>query len=203
MSFSCHFPSQPTLQVQESDFDLCMDVNARAILLSTSVIIPTMLVQNRGGTFIQIASTAADRPRPGLTWYSASKAAAVVVSLPCHLRKYVPNVCQATKSLAAEFAPHNIRFNSVCPVVGGTGMYDSFQPTPALLTVTTDIWRIRTHLFLGKEDTPENREAWLSSIPLGRFCQPADIANTCAFLSSDDASFITGIDLKVDGGRCC
>jgi 3-oxoacyl-[acyl-carrier protein] reductase len=57
-----------------------MNVNAKAILLSTSVIIPKMLEQNRGGVFIQIASTAAKRPRPGLTWYSASKAATTVVS---------------------------------------------------------------------------------------------------------------------------
>jgi NAD(P)-dependent dehydrogenase (short-subunit alcohol dehydrogenase family) len=83
-----------------------MNVNTKAILFSTSVIIPIMLKQARGGSFIQIASTAAKRPRPGLTWYNASKAATKV----------------ATKSMAVEFAPEGIRFNSVSPVVGGTGM---------------------------------------------------------------------------------
>ncbi len=73
----CH--RKPTTEVRESDFDLCMNVNAKSIFLSTSVLIPQMLKQKRGGSFIQIASTAAKRPRPGLTWYSASKAAATMV----------------------------------------------------------------------------------------------------------------------------
>jgi NAD(P)-dependent dehydrogenase (short-subunit alcohol dehydrogenase family) len=61
----------------------------------------------------------------------------------------------------------------------------------------------RTHLFLGKEDTPENRAAWIATIPLGRFCQPSDVAFACCYLASDEAAFVTGVELKVDGGRCC
>lgn len=74
----CHH--KPTIEVRESDFDLCMNVNATSIFLSTTVLLPQMLKQKRGGSFIQIASTAAKRPRPGLTWYSASKAAATMVN---------------------------------------------------------------------------------------------------------------------------
>ncbi|KAL1963346.1 hypothetical protein VTN77DRAFT_8467 [Rasamsonia byssochlamydoides] len=89
-------------------------------------------------------------------------------------------VSAATKGLAAELAKDNIRCNAICPVVGETAMIP---------------------LVLGKQDTPENRQTYLSGIPLGRFATPADVANAAAFLASDEASFITGIELPVDGGR--
>lgn len=55
----------------------------------------------------------------------------------------------------------------------------------------------RTHLFLGKPDTEENRAAFVSTIPLGRPSTAADVANTCSFLASDEAEFITGVELEV------
>ena len=55
---------------------------------------------------------------------------------------------------------------------------------------------------MGKQDTPENRASWIATIPMGRFCQPKDVANACCFLASDEAEFITGIELQVDGGCC-
>jgi NAD(P)-dependent dehydrogenase (short-subunit alcohol dehydrogenase family) len=59
----------------------------------------------------------------------------------------------------------------------------------------------RTHLFLGKPDTPENRAPFISTIPLGRGSTPKDVANACCYLASDEAEFVTGINLEVDGGR--
>ncbi|KAL5336672.1 hypothetical protein BJX70DRAFT_389849 [Aspergillus crustosus] len=159
------YRNKPTEEVTDDDFDLCMNVNVRSIYLSTSVITPYFLQTNRAGCFIQISSTAAIRPRPGLTWYNASKAA----------------ISNATKTMAVEYGPKKIRFNCVCPVVGSTGL---------------------THLFLGKPDTEENRAAFTSTIPLGRPSTPADVANACCFLASDEAEFITGVELEVDGGRC-
>jgi 3-oxoacyl-[acyl-carrier protein] reductase len=51
-------------------------------------------------------------------------------------------------------------------------------------------------------DTPEMRKKFVSTIPLGRFSQPRDIANACLYLASDEADFITGACIEVDGGRC-
>jgi 3-oxoacyl-[acyl-carrier protein] reductase len=56
--------------------------------------------------------------------------------------------------------------------------------------------------FMGVPDTPENRAKFVATIPLGRMSQPQDIANAALWLASDDASFITGVVLEVDGGRC-
>lgn len=86
----------------------------------------------------------------------------------------------ATKSMAVELAPRKIRVNALCPVAGETGMLASFMG----------------------EDTPEIREKFKSVIPLGRFSTPLDIANAALWLASDEAEFITGVALEVDGGRC-
>lgn len=55
--------------------------------------------------------------------------------------------------------------------------------------------------FTGMDDTPENRDKFLFNVPLGRLCTPEDVANYCLFLASDEAKFITGTCLEVDGGR--
>lgn len=79
----------------------------KSIYYSTHVLVPYLQDKKNGGSFVNVASTAGIRPRPGLTWYNASKAA----------------VINATKTLAVEYAKDNIRFTSVCPVVGlGTGL---------------------------------------------------------------------------------
>ena len=86
----------------------------------------------------------------------------------------------ATKTMAVELAPHGIRVNALAPVAGETPLLASF---------------------LG-EDTPERRAAFLSTIPLGRFSTPEDLANAALYLCSDEASMVTGVALEVDGGRC-
>ena len=151
------------LDVSEEDFDLIGAVNMKAIYRSTLAVVPIMEGQG-GGVIINTASTAALRPRPGLTWYNASKGWAVT----------------ATKSMAVELAPKNIRVNALCPVAGETGMLATFMG----------------------EDTPEIRERFKAVIPLGRFSTPLDIAQAALWLASDDAAFITGVALEVDGGRC-
>ena len=55
--------------------------------------------------------------------------------------------------------------------------------------------------FMGMPDTPENRNKFLASIPLGRLARPNDVANAALYLASDAADFITGVEFPVDGGR--
>ena len=86
-----------------------------------------------------------------------------------------------TKSMAAELAPDRIRVNAIAPVLGATGLMETF---------------------IGGPDTPEKRAKFLATIPLGRLSTPADIAAAALFLSSDEANFVTGVILEVDGGRC-
>jgi 3-oxoacyl-[acyl-carrier protein] reductase len=85
-----------------------------------------------------------------------------------------------TRSMAVELAPDGIRVCALNPVAGDT---------PMLAT------------FLG-EDTPEQREAFRATVPLGRLSQPTDVAAAALFLASDEAAFLTGVCLEVDGGRC-
>jgi len=55
--------------------------------------------------------------------------------------------------------------------------------------------------FMG-EDTPQKRAQFIATIPLGRLSQPSDVATAAVFFASDEAAFITGACLEVDGGRC-
>jgi 3-oxoacyl-[acyl-carrier protein] reductase len=82
--------------------------------------------------------------------------------------------------MAVELAPDRIRVNCIAPVMGATGMLE---------------------LFMGMPDTPENRAKFIATIPMGRMSEPRDIANACLYLASDEAEFITGVVLEVDGGR--
>ena len=54
---------------------------------------------------------------------------------------------------------------------------------------------------MGVPDTPENRQKFIATIPLGRLSQPKDIARAALYLASDEAEFITGVEFPVDGGR--
>jgi 3-oxoacyl-[acyl-carrier protein] reductase len=85
-----------------------------------------------------------------------------------------------TKSLAVELAPDKIRVNAICPVMGPTGMLEQFMGVP---------------------DTPENRARFIATIPLGRLSDAEDIASAAVYLVSDEAQFLTGVCLPVDGGR--
>jgi 3-oxoacyl-[acyl-carrier protein] reductase len=155
--------NQSMLEVTEAEFDRVYQVNVKSLFLTARHAVPVFRRQGRG-CFVNIASTAGVRPRPGLVWYNGSKGAVIIIS----------------KAMAVELAPDRIRVNCINPVAG---------ETPLLKT------------FMG-EDTPERRAQFVASIPLGRLSQPRDIANAALFLASDDADFITGACLEVDGGRC-
>jgi 3-oxoacyl-[acyl-carrier protein] reductase len=155
--------NRPILEVDEATFDRIFAINVKSIFNMVRSVVPLMR-DNGGGVMLNVGSTAGMRPRPGLTWYNASKGAVNLVS----------------KSLAVELAPWRIRVNALCPVMGVTGLLTEF---------------------MGVEDTPENRAKFIGTIPLGRLSQPEDIAAAALFLASDEAAFITGVELPVDGGR--
>lgn len=73
---------QPTAEVTEDEFDKVFAVNVKSIFFSTRHFIPNLINQGDGGSIINIASIGATRPRPGLVWYNASKAAVANVSVP-------------------------------------------------------------------------------------------------------------------------
>ncbi|MGE4633973.1 MAG: glucose 1-dehydrogenase [Arenicellales bacterium] len=151
-------------QVTEEEFDRVYNVNVKAVYIAIQEVIPTFQQQGHG-CIINTSSTAALRPRPGLAVYCSSKGA----------------VSNLTKALAVEYASDQIRINALCPVIGETGMLETFMGVP---------------------DTPENRKKFEATIPMGRFSTPSDVAAAALFLASDDAAFITGITMEVDGGRC-
>jgi 3-oxoacyl-[acyl-carrier protein] reductase len=156
--------NQPLLDVTEADFDRVYAVNVKSLFWTAQHMVPYFRSRG-GGVFVNVASTAGIRPRPGLVWYNSTKGA----------------VINASKGMAAELGPDNIRVNCVNPVIGETGLLEQF---------------------MGMPDTPQNRRKFLAGIPLGRFSKPLDVANACLFLASDEASFVTGACLEVDGGRC-
>lgn len=88
-------------------------------------------------------------------------------------------VHNVTKTLALELAPDRIRVCALAPVA---------TETPLLAT------------FLGT-DSPEMRDQMRGIVPLGRLGQPEDVANAALYLASDEASFLTGVVLDIDGGR--
>ncbi|KAH7384889.1 3-ketoacyl-reductase-like protein [Cadophora sp. MPI-SDFR-AT-0126] len=158
------YKNKPTANVTEDEFDKVFSVNVKSIFHSARHFIPNLINQGEGGSIINIASIGATRPRPGLVWYNASKAA----------------VTNATKGLAAEYGDKQIRVNSVCPLLSGTGLFETFVGVPP---------------------TEENFKKFLFNVPLGRLTHPSDVANYCLYLASDEAKFITGTCLEVDGGR--
>jgi 3-oxoacyl-[acyl-carrier protein] reductase len=108
--------NQPLLDVSEQEFDRIFQVNVKSLFLTARHAVPVFRKQG-GGCFVNIASTAGVRPRPGLVWYNGSKGAAITIS----------------KAMAVELAPNKIRVNCINPVAGETPLLVTFmgEDTPA------------------------------------------------------------------------
>jgi 3-oxoacyl-[acyl-carrier protein] reductase len=107
--------NKPMLDVTEEEFDRVFAVNVKSIYNMARAIVPHMRAGG-GGVIINIGSTAGIRPRPGLTWYNASKGAVNLMS----------------KSMAVELAPDKIRVCALAPVAGETPLLEMFlgEDTP-------------------------------------------------------------------------
>lgn len=138
--------NQPMLDVDEATFDRVFNVNVKSIFHMTRAVVP-MMRQRGGGSIINIGSTAGIRPRPGLTWYNASKGAVNLLS----------------KSMAAELGPDQIRVNAICPVMGATGLIEQFLGVP---DTPENRAKIVAGIPLGRMSTPQDvaqAALWLAS----------------------------------------
>jgi 3-oxoacyl-[acyl-carrier protein] reductase len=91
-----------------------------------------------------------------------------------------------TKNLTISFAPHNIRVNAICPGAAETPMWPAFTN--------------RGSSVFDPKKTEAVSQMYREKTPLGRLCEPQDIANAALFLCSDLASYVTGEIMSVDGG---
>jgi len=149
--------------IDAAELDRILAVNLKGLLHVVGAAVPLLRGAGAGAAVVNVSSAAALRPRPGMAWYNASKAA--IVSL--------------TQSLALELAADRIRVNAVAPALAATAMMDRILPAA------------------GADDLA----ALVAAIPLRRLATPDDVASAVLFLASDEASFITGVTLPVDGGR--
>lgn len=153
-----------------AQFDLAMNLNLRSAFVTVTEAIPLMR-QRGGGSVLFTASTSGLVGSPFSPTYSAGKFAVIGLA----------------RSLAKRYGKDKIRFNVICP--GATD-------TPML------------RVFVARPDQPSTREQDVEALvakraavnPLGRPARPEEIANAALFLLSDEASFITGAALPVDGG---
>lgn len=106
--------NSPMLSVDEATFDRVFAVNVKSIFHMTHAVLPHLRARGTGGVILNIGSTAGIRPRPGLSWYNASKGAVNILS----------------KSMAVELGPEKIRVNAICPVMGVTGLFELFMGAP-------------------------------------------------------------------------
>jgi 3-oxoacyl-[acyl-carrier protein] reductase len=105
--------NQPLLETDETMYDRVFRVNVKSVYLFVQSFVPAMRDAG-GGVILNVGSTAGIRPRPGLTWYNASKGAVNLMS----------------RSLAVELAPWKIRVNAICPVAGDTPLLEALMGVP-------------------------------------------------------------------------
>ena len=148
------------IDIKPMIWDEVFEINLKSMMYLSKIIVPLMK-KNKFGSMVHISSIDAlsgdDKPQDA---YGASKAAMIRLS----------------KSLAIQFASHNIRSNIILPGPIETGMQIRWKKNPK---------------------AKKNLEKF---IPLNRVGRPSDISNTCVFLLSDEANYITGTEIVVDGG---
>ncbi|MEM8914202.1 MAG: SDR family oxidoreductase [Pseudomonadota bacterium] len=154
----------------EAEWDATMAVNTKGVFLCCQEAIRRMRKSGKGGRLINIASGQA---RDGFIYtphYAASKMGVVAI----------------TQSLAKEVALDAITVNAICPGI-----------------IKTDMWAYNDRVWgqmLGDYGPGELMDAWVQNIPMKRAGEGKDVAGLIAFLASEDATYITGQTINVDGG---
>jgi NAD(P)-dependent dehydrogenase (short-subunit alcohol dehydrogenase family) len=145
-------------EMTEEDWDRVVDVDLKGTFLCCQAAGRVMIAQ-RSGAIINIASMSAgiiNKPQP-----------------QCHYNAAKAGVVHLTRSLAVEWAPHNVRVNCISP---------GYTATEMTMTV------------------PDYHPGWVALIPMGRMAEPRELAGTVIYLASAASSYTTGHDLVVDGG---
>ena len=158
------------LDVPLAQLDATIDVNLRAVFVCGQAAARSMVAAGTAGRIVNVASMAGKQGR-----------------VP-YLSDYVASkfgVVGLTQAMATELAPHGITVNSVCPGYVATSMQAR---------------EIEWEAELRGSSPDEVLTSWIEDTPLGRIEQPEDVARAVAFLLSDDAAFITGEALAVNGG---
>ncbi len=158
------------VDVSEQQYDRTMDINLRGVFFGAQAAATTMIRLGRPGTIVNTASMAAKQGRVPF------------------LSDYVASkfgVLGLTQALAFELAAHQITVNCVCPGFVETPMQSRELEWEAHLTGTTPA---------------AVAQSWVDATPLARLQTPQDVASAVAFLVSEDARFITGEALSVNGG---
>lgn len=158
----------------ETDARRVFEVNVLGAFRVLSAVSAAMVAAGQAGAIVSSASMAGVTGAPNMSAYSASKAA--VIGL--------------TKSAARDLAPVGIRVNAVSPGFIGPGrMWDN--------QVASQATAPGPHY---ADDPSEVARQMIRMVPLGRRGSPDEVAYVVAFLLSDDASYITGVNIEISGG---
>jgi NAD(P)-dependent dehydrogenase (short-subunit alcohol dehydrogenase family) len=156
------------IEASEESWRRVIDTNLTSVFLTCKHVLPAMLAQG-AGSIVNISSLASIQVNTyPYTSYYAAKA----------------GLNHLTRSLAVQYAPHNIRVNAVLP-----GVID----TPLIYTQIAGQF----------DDVEEMRRRRNAASPMGRMGDAWDVAHAALFLASDEARYITGVCLPVDGGKAC
>jgi meso-butanediol dehydrogenase/(S,S)-butanediol dehydrogenase/diacetyl reductase len=155
-------------EVEPMDWQRVMDVNLNAPFMLMREALPHM-VQNGGGSIINVSSIGGIRCMAGSPAYGTSKAGLI------HL----------TKAVALDYGPFGVRCNVVCP---GATRTEMFEDTLGKVAKAKGM------------DVESLLKQFSAPIPLRRVSAPGEMAGVCAFLASEDSSFMTGAVLVIDGG---
>ena len=156
------------VDTDEEEFDNVIDTNVKGTFLCCKYIIP--LMPKEGGSVTNFSSAWDTIVSPKVPIYCASKAA----------------ITHMTKQMALDFAPHNIRANTICPGTVVTEMVEGVINN--------------NYAKLGFDKPEDMWEARRLAYPLGRLGTTDDVAHLALFLASDEASWITGAAILLDGG---
>jgi NAD(P)-dependent dehydrogenase (short-subunit alcohol dehydrogenase family) len=150
------------LDMPLDDFQRIQNTNVNGVFLTAQAAAKVMVARQRAGTIITTASMSGH-----------------IINTPQQVGHYCTSksaVIQLTKAMAVEFAPHNIRVNSVSPGYILTELVEPYA---------------------------EYHKLWEPKIPLGRLGRPEELVGIYLYLASDASSYMTGSDIVIDGGYTC